>query len=73
MKLLTPKQCAERATVSLSLIYALLRSRRLPALRVGVNGKGKWLVRQEDLDSFLKTCVLSGLPQDEGELKHIKP
>lgn len=69
---LTAKQAAARACVSLSLIYGLLQKGRLPALRVGVRGKGKWLIHPEDLDAFLATCKLSELAAPEGQLKHIR-
>jgi excisionase family DNA binding protein len=69
---LTPKQAAARACVSVSLIYALLRNGRLLALRVGVRGKGKWLIRSEDLDAFLASCKLSEWPVLDGPLKHLR-
>jgi excisionase family DNA binding protein len=70
---LTPKQLAEKATVSLSTVYALLNSGRLKGFRVGVHGRGKWLVKWEDWEAFLATCKVSEWPQEkEGELKFIK-
>jgi excisionase family DNA binding protein len=54
---LTVKQAAAFACVSQSLIYALLKSGRLDAVRIGCRvGKGKWLVKQEALTAFLETC-----------------
>ena len=62
--MITPKALAEMATVSLSTIYALLRSGKLPGYRVGVNGKGKWLLKWEDWEAFLATCRVSDWPQE---------
>lgn len=70
--MLTPLQAAKRANVSLSMIYALLRAGRLPGYRVGCRGKGKWLIREEDLDGFLASCKLNDLPQDDGTYKHLR-
>lgn len=67
---LTPAECAARARVSLSLIYALLRKKKIPALRVGL-GRGRWLIREDDFESFLASCKLSDLPDNE-ELTHIR-
>lgn len=69
--MLTPKQAAGRACVSVSLIYALLRSKRLPGYRVGVRGRGKWLIEESELDGFLASCKLSNLPLEEGPLKYL--
>ena len=68
--MLTPKQCAERACVSLSLIYVLLRKQIIPALRIGL-GRGKWLIREADFENFLATCKLEDLREDESEFKYL--
>lgn len=69
---LTPKEAAKRACVSVSLIYALLKQRRLPALRVGVRGRGKWLIESDDLDGFLSECRVNELSvPDETDLKFL--
>lgn len=65
---LTPKQAAEQMGVSLSLVYQLLRHRKVPAYRVGVRGRGKWLIEEEDLDRFLATCRVEEEKLDEGDL-----
>jgi excisionase family DNA binding protein len=73
VKPLTPKQCAEKIGVSLSLIYALLQTGKLKGMRIGVRGKGKWLVAPEDLDAFLATCKVSDLPEpDDGDYAYLK-
>ncbi|QEL17660.1 helix-turn-helix domain-containing protein [Limnoglobus roseus] len=59
---LTVKQAAERAQVSRSLVYGLLRTGRLKALRIGVRGRGKWLIEVEELDAFLESCRAAGPP-----------
>ena len=46
--MLTVKDAAGRARVSPSLVYALLRKRKLKAMRVGCRGRGKWLIEESD-------------------------
>lgn len=69
---LTPKMAAARMCVSVSLIYALLQKRKIPAYRVGVRGRGKWVIEQEDLDGFMASCKVEDLKVVEGELKYLK-
>lgn len=69
---LTPKQAARRMCVSLSLVYALLQKRKIPAYRVGVRGRGKWIIEEEDLDGFLASCKVEELKREEGELRYLK-
>lgn len=65
MTYLTPKEVAARARVSPSLVYALLKRGLLPGIRVGVNGRGKWIVEAADLERFLSSRKLTGLPEVE--------
>lgn len=67
---LTPAECAARARVSLSLIYALLRKKKIPALRVGL-GRGKWLIKEEDFEAFLTSCKQEDLIESESEFKYL--
>lgn len=61
--LLTAKQAAEYATVSLSLMYQWIEQRRIPHLRAGgKNKRGKILIDKEDLDRFLVTLKVSAKP-----------
>ena len=54
VKLLTPKEAAERIGVSESLIYQICDEKRLTHYRVGGEGKrGKILIDPRDLDRFL--------------------
>jgi excisionase family DNA binding protein len=56
-KRLTPKQAAERAGVSTSLIYVLCQERRLAHYRIGTDGKrGRILIDPADLDRFMEQC-----------------
>lgn len=70
---LTPKAAAAKLCVSVSLVYGLLKSRKLRAYRIGVRGKGKWLIDQKDLDEYLESCkpMESAIP-DDGQMKHIR-
>lgn len=64
MKPMTPAECATRANVSLSLVYAVLRSGRLPSMRIGCRGRGKWLVEPGDFEAWMESCKRSELPDD---------
>lgn len=56
MDRLTPKTAAERAGVSVSLIYAWCREQRLAHYRVDREGKrGQIRIAPADLDAFVKT------------------
>jgi excisionase family DNA binding protein len=68
--MLTPKECAERVCVSLSLIYALLKKKKIPALRIGL-GRGKWLIQEDDFEAFLANCKLEDLRENESEFKYL--
>lgn len=69
----TVKQAAERAHVSRSLIYALLRTGRLKALRIGCRGKGKWLIEEDTLAAFVEECR-AGAPSPAAlpPLRHLR-
>lgn len=72
--MMTPGQAAERLGVSLSLIYQLCASRRLPHYRIGGEGRrGKVVIDEKDLDAFLAGCRVTDDPlMDESDLKHIR-
>jgi excisionase family DNA binding protein len=58
---LTVKGAAERAGVSVSLIYAWCERRLLTHFRVGVPGKrGKILIAEADLDAYLANLKVEG-------------
>lgn len=70
---LTPKQAAMRMCVSLSLVYALLQKRKIPAYRVGVRGRGKWLIEVEDVDAYMAECKSEQIKEARGEeYKYLK-
>lgn len=69
---LTPKQAAERIGISLSLVYQLLQQRKIPAYRVGLRGRGKWLIEEEDLERFLDSCRIDDPDLTDEKLKHIR-
>lgn len=71
--MLTPAACAERACVSLSLIYAVIKQGRLKAYRIGCRGKGRYLVEETDFDLWLQSCRLENMPQEEdGNLTYLE-
>jgi excisionase family DNA binding protein len=60
--LMTPKQAAERACVSLGLIYQWCQSGGLAHLRVGSLGRrGKILIEASDLDGFLASFKVAAV------------
>ena len=72
---LTPKHAAERAGVSLALIYQWCEERRLPHFRCGGLGKrGRILIDESDLAEFLKSCRVDSVTgiDDDLLLKHAR-
>jgi excisionase family DNA binding protein len=69
---LTPKEAAERAGVSVSMIYQWCNERLLPHYRVGGRGRrGKILVEERDLEVFLASCrVEAGAFRPEFRFTH---
>lgn len=69
---LTVRQAAEHAGTSPSLVYLWCAERRLPHLRTGRAGRrGKILIDQEDLDTFLDSLRVESEEVMEPELRHI--
>jgi excisionase family DNA binding protein len=71
---LTPKMAAERAGVSPSLIYEWCHEKRVPHYRCGGRGRrGRILIEDADLDTFLDTLRVEAVPDGQGvpALKHI--
>jgi excisionase family DNA binding protein len=55
-EVMTVKQFAERAEISLSLAYALVEEGRVSHRRIGRKGRrGKIVIREEDLERFLES------------------
>jgi len=75
VKLLTVREAAEIAAISLSLMYAILESRALPHIRLGRAGRrGTIRIAEDDLERYLQNCRREGRPAavDEGPLKHLR-
>ena len=54
---MTVAQAAERLEISKSLCYRLVEEKRLPCVRIGQRGRrGKILIRETDIEEFLKVC-----------------
>jgi excisionase family DNA binding protein len=52
----TVKEFAERAEISLSLAYALIKEGRVPCRRIGRKGRrGKIVIKEDDLNKFLES------------------
>jgi len=73
VKLLTPKQVAERAGVSDSLIYEWCAEGRLPHYRFGCKKKrGRIMIDEAELEAFLAGCRQEAQPLPSAPpLKHI--
>jgi excisionase family DNA binding protein len=73
---LTAAEAAERVRVSTSMVYEWVRRRVLPCYRPTVNGRGKVLIKVEDLDALMATFKVEGVDtapaDDDGPLRHIK-
>jgi excisionase family DNA binding protein len=70
---LTPKQAADRAVVSLSLVYQWCQDGVLVHYRLGRPGKrGCIRIDETDLTEFLATCRKEGDSPAPLRLKHIK-
>jgi excisionase family DNA binding protein len=71
---LTPKQAAERAVVSVSLVYQWCQDGVLIHYRFGRQGKrGRIRIEDSDLESFLTTCKHEEVKTlAPFKLKHIK-
>jgi hypothetical protein len=71
--MLTAKQAAQRACVSLSLVYLWCANGLLQHYRLGGKGKrGKIVIEETELDSFLAECkVKEGGNRPPPVLKHI--
>lgn len=72
---LTPKQAAEKAVVSVSLIYQWCQDGVLVHYRFGREGKrGRIRIEDHDLETFLATCKREGEQRaaTPPRLKHIK-
>jgi excisionase family DNA binding protein len=74
MARLSPRETAEYAGVSVSLVYQWCAERRLPHFRLGKSGRrGKLLIEQADLDAFLESLrVGAGKEEPVGGLRHIR-
>jgi excisionase family DNA binding protein len=71
--LMTPKQAAERACVSVSLIYQWCQTGGLPHLRVGSSGRrGKILIDDSDLDGYLASFKVTAVPKTPAATPHQK-
>ncbi len=76
---LTPKEAAERARVSVALIYKWTsEEQRLPHYRAGGKGRrGRILIDPADLDAFLESQKVAATPappprRSRGEFTHLK-
>ena len=74
MSMLTPKQAAEKAGVSTSLVYEWCAQGLLPHYRFGREGRrGIIRIEEAELETFLAHCRQSArAPEEAPPLKHIK-
>jgi excisionase family DNA binding protein len=72
---MTAKQVAERAGVSLSLVYRWCDERRLPHYRAGGRGRrGKILIDPRDFDAFLESLRVEppDSPDESAYRRHMR-
>lgn len=55
-KLLTIRELSERLRVSIASVYALIKTGKIVALRVGTRS-GAIRIRESDLASYMESCV----------------
>ena len=67
--LITVKQAAEMLTISPSLVYALVSTGRIPAVRFGT-GRGTIRLDESDVRSYLEATRLK--PTVEHEFQHLR-
>ena len=72
--MLTPKQAADKAGVSTSLVYEWCAQGLLPHYRFGRQGRrGTIRIDEIELEAFLARCRQAAHPQEEPRpLKHIR-
>jgi excisionase family DNA binding protein len=70
--MITVEEAAARLHVSMSTVYELCRTGKLPCYRIGVHGKGKVLIKPEDLDEFLQTSRVAPAAPQQMQLRHIQ-
>jgi excisionase family DNA binding protein len=68
---MTVREAANRLEVSVSMVYALCGSGRLPHTRIGL-GRGTIRVSDEDIRAFLADCRKGKPSQVERRTKYIR-
>lgn len=69
---MTISDASKKFHLSKSLLYQLCRQGRLNHYRVGVRGRGKILVKEDDVQKLLDECRVENTIQEDGPLRHIK-
>lgn len=70
--MLTVDEAAARLHVSPSTVYGLCKSGRLPSYRIGIHGRGKVLIREDDLEAFLQSSKVAPEQPQRMQLRHIQ-
>lgn len=71
--MMTVDETATRLKVSTSTVYALCKTGQLPCYRIGANGRGKVLIDEADVESFLAASRAKPRPPHPSMLlRHIK-
>jgi excisionase family DNA binding protein len=76
VRLLRPREAAEALSVSLSGIYALIDSGKIPVIPTGAGGKG-YRIHPDDLAEFVRSRRKGGVPslfveRPRPPLRHLK-
>jgi excisionase family DNA binding protein len=70
--MITVEEAAASLHVSASTVYELCKTGRLPCYRIGVHGRGKVLIKPEDLEAFLQSSKTALVPPRQMQLRHIQ-
>lgn len=75
MKLLLVTEAAQTLNASISHVYGLMKSGRLPYVRIGIGRQGGKRIRKEDLDRFIEENLVmeqEPAPSLKVKLKHLQ-
>ena len=65
--MITVADAAKKYPLSKSLLYELCRTGKLVHYRVGTKGRGKIILKEEDVERLLAACRREGPQDDDGD------
>lgn len=70
--MITVEEAAALLHVSVSTVYELCKTGRLPCYRIGVHGRGKVLIASVELEKFLEASRMIPDQPQQMKLRHIR-